>query len=771
MSELDEIVQEFLVESYENLDQLDRDLVLLEQDPASRDLLSSIFRTIHTIKGTSGFLALPRLEALTHVGENLLSKLRDGALALNPAITDGLLELVDEVRTLLGSIERTGGEGTPDHAALIAKLGRLQEVEEPLEEWDEIEGPLLGEILIEQTAVLADDVTVAAMEQQLGDERRIGEILVERGHATEDDIVLARASQLSAQNGVVDDQRSSVVDSTIRVDVAILDSLMRLVGELVLTRNQLVAQSGGIRTEASNATQRLSMLVSELQEGVMKTRMQPIDAIWNKLPRVVRDLAATCGRQARLELEGRSTELDRSILEAVKDPLMHLIRNAMDHGIEPPADRISAGKPAEGVIRLKAYHQGDQVNIEIGDDGAGVDPQRIAAKAVERGLITPAQAKALSDRELTSLIFLPGFSTAKVVTNVSGRGVGMDVVRANVEKIGGAVDVTSVLGVGTTFLMKIPLTLAIIPALTLACSGELFAVPQVSVVELLCLEGEEALRGVEDLAGAPVHRLRGSLLPLVRLDEALGLEPRPAMDATGAVTYIVVLQVDGQRFGLIVDDVFSTQEIVVKPVGRQVKGLGVYVGATILGDGAVALILDVRSFARRARAVRELEGVDSVAGLLANAVEHETEGQLLLVQVGEHRRVGIPLAEVSRLEEVPVAALEQVGDQCVVQYRDTVLPITWLAPYLGATPSRQEQLTVVVYDRNGRSVGLVVDAVIDVGSVDPDVHSEVVADGLLGSTVVDGKVTEMLDVRQAILAADPHFFDGSDASDRFDVGA
>ena len=456
---------------------------------------------------------------------------------------------------------------------------------------------MLGELLQAHADIDAQDVAVAMLEQQLGDERPLGEILVHHGQATPDQVREALDAQAEAKAG------GSVADSSLRVDVTLLDTLMRLVGELVLTRNQIVAVAAAQGESAMiRSSQRLNLLVSELQAGVMKTRMQPIDTLWSKLPRLVRDLSVACGREVSLELEGRDTELDKTILEAIKDPLTHVVRNAIDHGIEAPDVRLAAGKPAEGTLALRAFHEGGQVNIEISDDGAGVDPSKVAAKALERGLITADQLSTMTAGEIVNLIFVPGFSTAAKVTNVSGRGVGMDVVRTNIERIGGTVDVSSEAGVGTTLNIKIPLTLAIIPALTVECAGERYAVPQVSLDELLCLEGEQARTGVEYLSGAPVFRLRGSLVPLVWLDHVLDLTDAPHVDES---VFILVLKAEGRRFGLVVDRVLNTEEIVVKPLSRQLKGIGTYAGATILGDGRVALILDVRALARRAHVVRE----------------------------------------------------------------------------------------------------------------------------------------------------------------------
>ncbi|MGD9956214.1 MAG: chemotaxis protein CheA, partial [Candidatus Nanopelagicales bacterium] len=596
---LDEIAQEFLVESYENLDELDRALVELEKDPGSRPLLASIFRTIHTIKGTSGFLAFNRLEAVTHVGENVLSKLRDGKLDLTPEITTVLLQMVDVVRALLAQIEKTGSEGELDTSDVEAALARCLEMQptaapdqpaavEPVAVPEE--QPVVQAVVAEPVVAVPEPAPVAAP------------------------VVETAAAAVSAD----DDNRRSVADSSIRVDVGLLDQLMRMVGELVLTRNQVVQYTSDLQNvELQRAAQRLNLIASELQEGVMKTRMQPIEGVWSRLPRVVRDLGAQCGKQVKLVMEGRETELDRTLLEAVKDPLTHLVRNAVDHGLETPEDRKAAGKPAEGTLTLKAYHESGQVVVEVTDDGRGMDPAKVGAKAVEKGLVSREQLARMSDREVLDLIFRPGFSTAEAVTNVSGRGVGMDVVRTNIEKIGGSVDLQSTVGEGSTVRVRIPLTLAIIPALVVRQGGELYAIPQVNLLELVRLDGDGDGNGpvIEHVAGAPVHRLRGSLLPLVFLAEQLELDREPAESMN-----MVVLQADGTQFGLVVEDVVDTQEIVVRPLSRQIKHVEGFAGATITGEGRVALILDVSGLSQRAQAV-------NAGAVQSSLVEASHEGE------------------------------------------------------------------------------------------------------------------------------------------------
>ena len=472
-----EIVQEFLVESYENLDRLDRELVSLEKNPGDTETLASIFRTIHTIKGTCGFLGFSKLEAVAHVGENLLSKLRDGVLRLSPNATTALLSMVDAVRQMLASIEATGHEGERDDAALIARLTALLKSEQPAPEAvapAPAPVPNIGDLLMEKAGATRSDIKLAVEKQEQGDPRHMGEILVEEGAVKSADVVEALQTQQAAR------AQSSVSDSTIRVDVALLDKLMNLVGELVLARNQVLQFSNATEDAGIIApSQRLNLITTELQEGVMKTRMQPIGNIWSKFPRTVRDLALTCGKEVAIEMEGRETELDKTIIESIKDPLTHLVRNTVDHGIEKAEVRRKAGKNPVGRLHLRAFHEGGQVNIEISDDGAGLDCEKLRRKALEKALITPEQAAKMGDREITNLIFLPGFSTAEKVTNVSGRGVGMDVVKTNIEKIGGTVDVQSKLGSGTTVRMKIPLTLAIIPALIVTSGGDRYASSQV----------------------------------------------------------------------------------------------------------------------------------------------------------------------------------------------------------------------------------------------------------------------------------------------------
>jgi len=769
---LDDIVEEFLVESHENLDQLDTDLVALEQEPDSRERLSSIFRTIHTIKGTSGFLAFHRLEEVTHVGENMLSRLRDGALELTPQRTSVLLRMVDTVRSLLASIEASGGEGSVDVSAVVAEISAAMEdtpaaaapnpaaepvpaVAEPAEAVVEVaevvEAPT-AEAPVEPAAVAEAPAPVAEAPAPVAEAPAVPVVPAPRPAPAAE----AAPEPEAVADGGSGQARRGVADSTIRVDVDLLDELMLLVGELVLTRNQIVQYVGRSNdTDLVRASQRLNLIASELQEGVMKTRMQPIDHIWSKLPRVVRDLGLQLQKSIRLEMEGRDTELDKTLLEAVKDPLTHLVRNSVDHGVEDAETRIRVGKPAEGVLTLRAKHESGQVVVEVADDGAGIDPARVGAKAVERGLITQEALGRMNPQDVLQLIFLPGFSTAARVTNVSGRGVGMDVVKTNIESIGGTIEVESVPGKGTCTRLRIPLTLAIVPALTVECAGDRYAIPQISLQELVSLDAEKAANAVEEVGGAPVYRLRGELLPLVRLTDVLGL----TSDRHDGHVVIAVLRSEGRRFGLVVDRVINTEEIVVKAVGGQLKAIGLYSGATVLGDGTVALILDVQALARRALRTETSERQESREAALQAAATDAERQRMLLAAIGGGRRVAIPLDTVTRLEQVRTESVEKVGNREVVQYRGAILPIVRLDRHLGAYgESDREVLEVIVYSDHGRSVAIVVEEILDIVDGEAAVRSDIDDMGLLGSAVLGDKVTELLDVRAAILAADPAFY-------------
>ncbi len=775
---MDEILKEFLIESHENLDRLDRDLVALEKDPHDKETLGSVFRTIHTLKGSSGFLGFGKLEAVAHVGENLLSKLRDGVYVINPEIAGALLSTVDAVRIMLGEIELDGEPADRDYSALIDLLARLN---------DGGSGPVAA--VVPAAAVTAPAVVVSVVTSPT-EEPTAESVAVEIGvtktvpvsapavppEAAEVPPAVSVAVAVAilpkepeAPKPIVPEvgeiRGSAASDSSIRVDVGLLDKLMNLVGELVLARNQVLQFTGQCADSAFLATsQRLNLITTELQGSVMKTRMQPIGNVWSKLPRVVRDLATGCGKEVRIEMEGKETELDKTIIEAIKDPLTHIVRNSVDHGIESPATRLERNKPAEGCLKMRAYHEGGQVNIEITDDGGGIDFERVKQKAINRGLITAEHALRMTDHESLHLIFLPGFSTAEKITNVSGRGVGMDVVKTNIEKIGGTVDLQSQLGSGTTLKIKIPLTLAIIPALIVTSGGDRFAIPQVSLLELVRLEGAEARKQIEFIHGAPVYRLRGQLLPLAYLNRELKLtdETDPSAALSSEIVNIVVLQADGHPFGLVVDEINDTEEIVVKPLGKQLKGVASFAGATIMGDGRVALILDVLGLAQRACIVGEVRDRSAMEHSAQNRKSQEPQETLLLFAAGEGSRMAIPLSMVARLEEFPRSLIEYSGSQAVVRYRGQILPLIRVSKYVpgigGYQEDIQDPMQVVVYSDQGRSVGLVVGRIDDIVTEAITTKRQAFGNGILGSAVIQDRVTDFLDVEAVIRAADPTFY-------------
>ncbi|HJZ56908.1 MAG TPA: chemotaxis protein CheA, partial [Gemmataceae bacterium] len=490
---MNDVIREFLLETHENLGQLDLDLVTLEKEPGERETLARVFRTLHTVKGTAGFLGLPKLQAVAHAGENLLGRLRAGEITFEPEIATALLGVVDAIRKVLAALEATqgAGEGSGDYSELVRTLERLTKAGSG-------------------TRPRGVAVTPAQPKPPLPPVPEPPPPQPSLVAPPEVSIVQAVSSARPPEPPPepTETRAPAVADASIRVDVGLLDKLMNLVGELVLARNQIV-QFGNSQEDPAflGTVQRLNLLTTELQAGVMKTRMQPVGNVWGKFPRLVRDLAVACGKQVRIDMDGQETELDKTIIEAVRDPLTHMVRNAVDHGIEPPGERTTRGKPAEGRLLLHAFHEGGKVVMEITDDGGGIDPHRVRDKAVQAGLVSPEQAARMTDRELVHLVFLPGFSTTDRVTQFSGRGVGMDVVRTNIEKIGGTVDIESVPGRGTTVRLKIPLTLAIIPALTVTAGGDRYAIPQVSLLELVRLEGEQVHKGIEQVHGVPVYRL------------------------------------------------------------------------------------------------------------------------------------------------------------------------------------------------------------------------------------------------------------------------
>jgi two-component system, chemotaxis family, sensor kinase CheA len=703
---MDDLLREFLTETNESLNLVDAELVRFEQEPNNGAILGNIFRLVHTIKGTCGFLGLPRLETLTHAAETLMGKFRDGMPVTAEAVTL-ILSTIDRVKSILDTIEKSEQEPAGDDADLIEQLGRMARGEV-------VAAPPLAPVELEEPELLEEP-------------EKVETAAAEKPEKTE------RAEE---------DRNSSdrLANHSIRVNVDTLDHLMTTVSELVLTRNQLLEIVR--RHEESDfkvPLQRLSNVTAELQEGVMKTRMQPIGNAWQKLPRVVRDLCAELGKDIELTMRGADTELDRQVLDLVKDPLTHLVRNCADHGIESPAERIAAGKPAKGTIRLAAWHEGGHIIIEISDNGRGLNIAGIKAKIVEKGLATEAQLAAKSEAEICNYIFAPGFSTAAKVTSISGRGVGMDVVRNNIEQIGGTVDLKSAAGTGTTFTIKIPLTLAIVSALIVESAGERFAIPQLAVLELV-RAGNNGEHRIERIKDAPVLRLRNKLLPLVPLKEVLRLG-----ECDNANGFVVVTQVGSQVFGVVVDGVFHTEEIVIKPMSSKLRHIPVFSGTTILGDGSVIMIIDPNGVAQ------SLGRAAAAAARAANAELQSREDDsdedtvsLLVFRAGSQQPKAVPLSLITRLEEIDCRKIESSDGKHLVQYRDQLMPLLRIDDETelkkeGAQP-------VLVFSDHGRSMGLVADEIVDIVEEKLDIEVASERPGLLGYAVIKGATTEIVDV-------------------------
>ena len=789
MSDNREFIDEFLVESTENLDQLDKDLLALEATPGDPQRLASIFRTVHTIKGNSGFFGFSKLGALAHSGEHLLGRLRDGKLSLDDRITGTLYSMVDAVRAILQSIEATGTEGEQDFRELSHQLASAAEAEAtpgpaatPPESELAPPSPAPAAATAPAPAPLSPATAEAPPAAEAPDQAPLSSASPEHGPAVEPTPAQPPASapvagetsqptppetvqptavgpspQPAAEAPPVP-AGPSVADATVRVDVDLLASILDLVGELVLARNELRS----VETEdpsVLSVSQRINTVTNALQEAAVKTRMQPVEHLFSRFPRTVRDLAKACGKEVVFTIDGGDTELDRTLIESMRDPLTHLIRNAVDHGIEEPAAREAAGKPRSGRLSLRAFNESGRVTIELADDGAGIAVDRVREKAIARGLVAVADADALPDSEILQYIFEPGFSTAREVTSVSGRGVGMDVVRTNIEAIGGTVDIQSQPGLGTTVRVHVPLTLAIMPALVIHSAGERFAIPQAAVQELVPVRrGGRSL--VEGLADAPVMRVRGRLVPLVFLDTFLGLRSETACREQGTV---VLVRVDDREFGIVVDgsaragqaghgcrdllESASLTTIVIKPIGSALAGLGLYSGATVLGDGGVVLILDLRGISRladvQASDHEDLPATEAAA-LLAD--------RYLVCRTRAGRRVALPLEKIVRLEKYQAADVQTAGARRLVRRDEGFTPLadadTLLAATAGPAPA-DGNLSVVVIRSGDGDLGIAVDGIVDVVPADSPLQPALAATGVSGTVALGGLATEVLDLTAA----------------------
>ena len=724
---MDELLREFVTETNESLDVVDVELVRFEQEPNNASILANVFRLVHTIKGTCGFLNLPRLEALAHAAETMMGKFRDGVPATKEAVTL-ILATIDRIKQILDALERDEREPDGGDQDLIVSLNDMVQ-------------RLADGQLSEPPPQTVGTLTPQVLERPL----RPGEVpldeLERAFRDTEVEPPVANpAGADAADMAAKDDDTAKNGNQSIRVTVDTLEHLMTMVSELVLTRNQLLEIVRRHEdSEFKSPLQRLSNVTAELQEGVMKTRMQPIGNAWQKLPRIVRDLSIELGKQIDLEMQGADTELDRQVLDLIKDPLTHMVRNSADHGLELPAERRAAGKSERGRIRLSAYHQGGFIVIELADDGRGLDTARIKSKAIAQGLVSEAEAEKLTETQIQKFIFAPGFSTAAKITSVSGRGVGMDVVRTNIDQIGGTIDVKSVAGIGLNFTIKIPLTLAIVSALIVEAGGDRFAIPQLSVVELVRARAGSNHR-IERIKDATVLRLRDKLLPLTRLSRLLGMENDETPDLEKG--FIVVTQVGSQTFGIVVDAVFHTEEIVVKPMSSKLRHIAMFSGNTILGDGSVIMIIDPNGVAQAlgSTVTAQMAHVETGAKPAASSEESTS---LLLFRAGSAQQKAVPLSLVTRLEEIDARKIEMSNGRHMVQYRGQLMPLVTMNENVRVKSEGAQPL--LVFTDGVRSMALVVDEIIDIVDDRLDIQVGSEQAGVLGSAIVKGQATEIVD--------------------------
>ncbi|MBT8590189.1 chemotaxis protein CheA [Polynucleobacter paneuropaeus] len=736
MDNNDQILDEFLLEAGEIFDQLDLDFVQLEQTPGDKKLIGNIFRAMHTLKGSSGFFAFHRLEKVAHAGESLLSKLRDGVFTLNEEMTDVLLETSDRLRAIVDGVQKKRQEPEGDDSALIQNLKFLTDG---------------GTVVTKTTSAPPVNPKVEVVIEPAP--QVIAEKIFEADIADLEQDVLEAVKEVSIDAAVNEAENSKELAAPVKVSVELLDKLMNLVSEMVLARNRLLSfarTSGDLAF--NNTVRRIDTVTLELQERMMKTRMQSISQVWAKFPRLVRDIAQDCGKKVELIQIGAETELDRTLLEGIRDPLVHIIRNSVDHGIEQPAERRAKGKPELGTVKLRAFHENGMVVIEIADDGAGIDIPLVKQKAIQLGLVTAERAAKLTEREIIDFIYLPGFSTKAEITNLSGRGVGMDVVRTNIQEIGGTVDIATS-AQGTRLRLSIPLTLAIMPAVFVRCKQYSYAIPQVNVIEMLRYEPREGVPGVEDFYGVPVFRLRDKLIPLVFLNYELKIDDvLPAVDQT---LNIVIVQAGGIRFGLVVDEVLYMQEVVVKSVGPLLKGTPVYSGSTILGDGHVALIFDINAIAVRSGIIAKLADNQFEQDISAALGANNDSQQMLMFDLLGLERMVIPLETVDRLEMIAATRIDRRGNEAVVLYGNKIMRLISLAHFVEGASQKSlygdETVPVIVHYHHGQPVGFIVKKVHNIVNVPTQVIMVSPPQrGIMGSVIVNDSVMSILNVQEVL---------------------
>lgn len=812
----DEILQGFIEESLEHLADIENDLLAIEEAGADIDveLVNKVFRAAHSIKGGAGFMGLTVIQDLAHAAENVLGLIRSEKLVPNPDIINVLLMAADELQQLIENVATSNSVDISSHTNALNIIFEGGEAPATAVRSERVSPTSASEKIAAQPEC-EEEATIDIQEEEIHAESLIE---AEEDSPEDHDIdheLMASSDPASGTRMRKTTSTPQKTDTSIRVTVSLLDQLMNLAGELVLSRNQLLQTitSGDVRN-AEAVGQRIDLVTSELQEAIMLTRMQPIGNVFNKFPRVVRDLSKKLGKQIDLTIVGKDVELDKTIIESINDPLTHLVRNSVDHGIESPQERTSKGKDIRGLIVLKAYHAAGQVVIEISDDGKGLDGDMLAEAAVKKGLITSEQAKLMSEKERINLILLPGFSTAKKVTDVSGRGVGMDVVKTNLDQLGGSIEIESEVGKGSTISIKLPLTLAIIPCQIVMTGGERYAIPQVNLEELLRIPAAKVKERVERVGDAEVVRLRGNLLPLIRMSEVFDIDPTyydPVIEETkidrrvniadrrskstplfkdenapppeprsndydrerkqserrqsaSSALNIVVVSTGAMKYGLIVDRLHDSEEIVIKPLGRHLQQCQGYAGATIMGDGRIALILDVSNIARMA-GLTSLDGSERASELADAAKESITKTRdkqsLLTFSSSASEQFGVPLNQVERVEKIKRENIEEIGGRRVMQYRGGSLPLISIDEVASVLPlDDREDLLVIVFRIAGKDVGLLAIGPIDAIEISADIDDVTLKQpGIMGSAIISNRTTMLVNIFEIIKTSNPQWFE------------
>ncbi|MBU1564351.1 MAG: chemotaxis protein CheW [Proteobacteria bacterium] len=838
----DEILQGFIEESLEHLADIENDLLTIEEGGSNidEDLVNKVFRAAHSIKGGAGFMGLTTIQELSHAAENVLGMIRSKKLIPTPEIINVLLIASDQLQSMIEDVHNSNEVDISAHLLPLNSIadGSFSQVTQEASTTEvktktkQIAGksdppPAIEiELPVEKAKPLAakpkpkpepepepeiepELVSLSLQEDDEGDDNDESGSYAGTTPPIQRNGRSDSSSDKNKQSG-----HPGKAETTLRVHVSLLDSLMNLAGELVLSRNQLLQTIGSDDLRNAEAVgQRIDLITSELQEAIMLTRMQPIGNVFSKFPRVVRDLSKKLNKNIDLTIVGKDVELDKTIIEAINDPLTHLVRNSVDHGIEKPADRKKTGKSDIGLIILKAYHEAGQVVIEISDDGKGLDGESLATSAISKGLLTAEQAQAMSDKEKINLIFLPGFSTAKEVTDVSGRGVGMDVVKTNLDQLGGTVDIISEKGSGTTISIKLPLTLAIIPCQIIETGGERYAIPQVNLEELLRIPASQVQNRVERVGDAEVVRLRGTLLPLIRLSDVIGIERtyfdhsaeeikpdrreqtadrrgkesplfrnpnepekkssqkgeslnRSVLDrrySASSALNIVVVSTGSMKYGLIVDRLQDSEEIVIKPLGRHLQQCKGYAGATIMGDGRIALILDVSNLARMAR-LNSIDGSDRAAEVAKAAEDarraHKDRQSLLIFKSSETEHFAVPLNQVERIEKIKRSDIEDLGGKRVMKYRGGSLSLICIDDLAMVNPlANHENLLVIVFNIAKRAIGLLAIGPIDAIEISAEIDDTTLNQpGILGSIIIDQHTTMLVNVYEMAQTLFPQWF-------------